>query len=409
MSVFSRICVAALLTVAVAPRFAAAQDARQPPAADDKPSAEISGFVMLDIGHDFAHIDPAWFDVMRPSKLPPRPHGFGGDHNTFAGVRQSRLAVATSTPTTLGALTTLVEFDLFGVAQDAGQTTFHLRHAYGELGAFGAGQTWSPFADPEILPPTLDYWGPTGMAFYRNVQVRWLARRGANSLTLALERPGGTSDSGVFADRVALPSVTPRQPVPDASGAFKMTRGWGYFRGAGIVRLIKYDDVREDQFDVSGGVTGWGVNLSTNLKRGKSDSIHAEVVGGEGIQTYMRDSPVDVGAVPDASNPIAPVRGKAIPIVGVVLFLEHGWNDRFSSTIGYSSQYNRNTAGQAPDAFKTGHYVLGNLRYFPTPRATTGLEVQWGRRENFSDGFRSDGVKLQFSFRYSFALKVGNP
>jgi len=36
-----------------------------------------------------------------------------------------------------------------------------------------------------------------------------------------------------------------------------------------------------------------------------------------------------------------------------------------------------------------------------------GGEYQWGRRENFSDGFHSDGVKVQFSFKYNFSWKLG--
>ena len=36
-----------------------------------------------------------------------------------------------------------------------------------------------------------------------------------------------------------------------------------------------------------------------------------------------------------------------------------------------------------------------------------GGEFQWGRRENFSDGFHSDDVKLQFSFKYNFSHKLG--
>jgi len=35
------------------------------------------------------------------------------------------------------------EFELFGTGVDEGQTTFRLRHAYGEFGHFLAGQTWS--------------------------------------------------------------------------------------------------------------------------------------------------------------------------------------------------------------------------------------------------------------------------
>ena len=36
-----------------------------------------------------------------------------------------------------------------------------------------------------------------------------------------------------------------------------------------------------------------------------------------------------------------------------------------------------------------------------------GGELQWGRRENFSDGFQSDGFKVQFSFKYNFSCKLG--
>ena len=36
-----------------------------------------------------------------------------------------------------------------------------------------------------------------------------------------------------------------------------------------------------------------------------------------------------------------------------------------------------------------------------------GGELQWGRRENFSDGFVGDGFKLQFSFKYNFSGTIG--
>ena len=104
------------------------------------PSFEVYGFAMLDIGHDFKTINPAWFDTMRVTKLPSFEGEFGNNHNTFAGVRQSRLGVRSSTPTDLGDLKTTFEFELFGTGVDEGQTTFRLRHAYGELGKFGAGQ-----------------------------------------------------------------------------------------------------------------------------------------------------------------------------------------------------------------------------------------------------------------------------
>ena len=65
------------------------------------------------------------------------------------------------------------EFDLFGVGEDAGQTTIRIRHAYASWGPFLAGQTNTLFMDGDLFPNTIDYWGPAGMVFLRNPQLRW--------------------------------------------------------------------------------------------------------------------------------------------------------------------------------------------------------------------------------------------
>ena len=84
----------------------------------------------------------------------------------------------------------MFEFELFGTGVDAGQTTFRLRHAYGELGHFGAGQTWSPFMDPDVFPNSIEYWGPNGMVFFRNVQARWMPLMGQTAVDPCRRAPG---------------------------------------------------------------------------------------------------------------------------------------------------------------------------------------------------------------------------
>ena len=401
----------ALLLLAGVPGAARAEEPAAPaPAAQtapsDKGTLEIYGFAMLDIGHDFKQINPNWFDTMRVTKLPSVKDEFGADHRAFAGVRQSRLGVRASTPTALGELKTTFEFELFGTGVDEGQTTFRLRHAYGEVGKFGAGQTWSPFMDPDVFPNSLEYWGPTGMVFFRNVQVRWMPMQGDSSLVLALERPGASGDAGVYADRIEVQNVQGRSPLLDLTGAYKVTRKWGYVRAAGALRSIKWDDLLDDAFDLSGSATGWGVNLSSNLKPSAKDTIRLQYVFGEGIQNYMNDAPVDIGIVNDFQNKVTPIRGEALPIQGTVVFLDHTWNQKYSTSVGYSRTDIDNTDGQAPNAYHTGQYALGNLLYTPVPNVMVGGEFQWGRRENF-DGFHSDGVKVQVSFKYNFSYKVG--
>ena len=134
-------------------------------AQDNKTSMEVYGFAMLDIGHNFDSIAPNWSDTMRVTRLPSFAGEYGGPHHFR---RRPAVAVRRQRPCRLrlGELKTTFEFELFGTGVDEGQTTFRLRHAYGELGAFGAGQTWSPFMDTDVFPNSLEYWGPTGMAFY---------------------------------------------------------------------------------------------------------------------------------------------------------------------------------------------------------------------------------------------------
>jgi hypothetical protein len=335
--------------------------------------------------------------------LPSFRDEFAPDGKTFFGVRQSRLGVKSTTPTKYGELKTQFEFELFGTGVDAGQTTFRLRHAYGELGQFGAGQTWSPFMDIDVFPNSIEYWGPNGMVFFRNVQVRWMPLKGRNAVTIALERPGASADQGRFQDRIELQDIKPKFDLPDLSGNVRFTREWGYFQAAAIVRRMKWEDTNDDAFDLSGQDTGWGVNLSSNLRFGEKDTGKFSVVYGEGVQNYMNDAPTDVGIELNPTDPLRPIKGVALPMLGIVAFLDHNWNKRFSTSIGYSMLDIENSDGQSANAFGRGHYALGNLLYYPVDNVMVGGELQWGRRENFQDGFTSEDVRVQFSFKYNFS------
>ena len=363
----------------------------------------VYGFVMLDAGYNFDQIHPNWYDVVRPSKLPSFENQFAPDGSAFFGVRQTRLGVKGNVPTPIGELKTTFEFELFGTGVDEGQTTFRLRHAYGELGQFGAGQTWSPFMDPDVFPNSIEYWGPTGMVFFRNIQVRWMPIQGDTRMTIALERPGASADQGVYSGRIELQDVRPRFPYPDLSAEFRYGEKWGYVELAGLVRRIEWEDQGADAFDLTGDATGWGVNLSSNLNLGSRSVARLQAMYGEGVQNYMNDAPADVGIENNPGSSIAPIKGVALPVTGVVAFLDHTWNTKFTSSIGYSMVDIDNTAQQAPDAFSKAQYALGNLLYSPTPGVTAGVEFQWGNRDNFDDGFTSDIRKIQFSFKYAFS------
>src|SRR4051794_8471078 len=220
------------------PSESTVQTAAPPEKKDEKKdfgTMQIYGAAQLDMGYDAGANNPQWFDVVRPTKLPAFKDEFGKDGNFYSGVRQSRFGVKTSTPTRFGNLKTIFEFELFGVGVDAGQTTFRLRHAWGEIGQFGAGQTWSPFMDPDVFPNSLEYWGPTGMVFFRNVQLRWQPiNNGNKQLWFALERPGASVDESPLTQRVHLAGVTGRFPVPDMPARLRWGGERGHIQIAGI-------------------------------------------------------------------------------------------------------------------------------------------------------------------------------
>jgi hypothetical protein len=82
-----------------------------------------------------------------------------------------------------------------------------------------AGQYWSPFMDIDIFPNSVEYWGPTGMVFFRNVHVRWIPiRSDTRQVMLGIERPGASNDAGRFEDRIELQGVTGQFRCPMSRG-----------------------------------------------------------------------------------------------------------------------------------------------------------------------------------------------
>jgi hypothetical protein len=299
------------------------------------------------------------------------------------------------------------EFDLVGVGRNVGQTAFRLRHAWGQWKQIGAGQTFSQFMDPDVYPNRLDFWGPNGMTTTRTPQVFWQPyQNGDSNVRIAAENPGATADGEAFADHVALSNVTVRFPMPDISGHFRQATSWGYVQLGGTVRSIGYDDLPNDPFDLSGHVWGWGVSVSSNVRPDPNDVFRLQVVYGHGIENDINDAPIDVGPKFNPRSTVTPIVGEALPVLGIVAYLDHNWTPTWSSTAGYSRVDVSNSNAQAAIAFSVGQNATANLRYTPLDNVLMGGEFQWARRKNFSDGFSVNDFHVEFQFKYGFAYKL---
>jgi len=376
-----------------------------------KTTMDIYGHVMLDMGIQTGQSNPDWYDVMRPSQLPAYKNQYGADGNFYTSVRQTRIGFKTATPAGDDEIKTIFELELFGVGPDAGQTTFRLRHAYGEYKQFGAGQYWSVFMDPDVFPNSVEYWGPSGMIFYRNIQFRYMpVKTEQNNVSISLERPGSSGDPGVLATDPSVTGLEAHWPVPDFAAHYRRTENWGHVQLASILR---YTDLKDQgpAPDDSDDFIGWGLNLSGTYKI-HEDTVRLQLVYGEGIGNYLNDGAPDIGA--NASG-----GGENLPLIGLVAFYDHTWNERFTSSVGYSMYSIDNSSGQTASAFKRGDYALANVLYHLLPNLMYGVELQYGKRQNKGDGQTDtvdgslrniesfDDIRIQFSIKYTFGTRIG--
>ena len=374
---------------------------------------EIYGFAMADWIQDTKRVDPNWMDAFRPSKIAAPEGEFGTNGQSDLSVKQSRFGVKGTLPT--GDHTPPVnfkfEFDMFGVGADAGKTTIRLRHAYGEWGELLAGQTHSLFMDIDVFPNVIDYWGPPGMVFFRNVQVRWTPYQTASDrLAFAIERPSNDVDTGNirlvqgFENAV----VQPDQTVPDFTAQFRHDDNWGHWQIAGILRRVGFQyQVTPNEVFQKGHQTGWGLDLSTAINTFDKDKVLLSVVHGQGIATYMNDGGMDIAPTTAAEGPptAEQIGSEAVPLTGVMAYYDHYWNSLFSTTFGYSSTQVANTNLQNTTAFHKGQYASVNLLMYPASRVMVGVELMYGKLTN-NDGTTGDDVRFQFSAKYDFGAKL---
>ena len=371
---------------------------------------ELYGFVQLDAIQDFKRVDPDWDATLRPSRIPTQKGEFGGDGQSIFSVRQSRLGAKATGEIAGKPYEAKFEFDLFGTGVDAGQTTFRVRHMYAKWGPFLAGQTNTLFMDGDIFPNVVDYWGPAGMVFVRNPQIRFtFLDRGGWSAAVALEHPSDDIDPGNIRliDPDIAANLQSNEELPDLTAAVGYYGKWGHVRLAGILRKIGYETRGTDNNEPSGHNTGWGVNATGSANFGPA-TLRLGAVYGRGIATYMNDGGMDLApAVATLITPgsiILVPRAEAVKLLGISAYLDINWSKQFSSAIGYSFDKVDNTNFQEPQAFHRGDYASANLLWMPADNIVTGAELLWGKRTD-KDGDTGTDIRLQYTFKWSFSSK----
>ncbi len=324
---------------------------------------------------------------LTPGSIPIEGTEEGENEIQFNG-RESRLWVKTSTPTSLGALKTHLEFDFDTNEGNQVVSNSHgarIRHAYGTLGNVLAGRTWSTFMILDALPETSDFGGPVGATFVRQAQFRYTMPFEGGSFQFAME------NAETFVNDVnGKVGVVDDDKMPDFIARINMNNDWGNFAAAALLRKLNIDEG-----SVNDSATTIALSVGGKLKLQGKDNLKFQLTGGKGVGRYanlatFRDGNVDGNGKLEGMSSVQ----------GFVAY-QHWWSENLRSTLafGYAAADNEEYMGASKT--KNVSSIHANLMWNQTKQLRYGLEYIRGDRE-LESGAEGDLNRIMFSARYMF-------
>ena len=355
-------------------------------------SVKLGGFIKLNLIHDFDDVDEDNLFATAEIEIDSDRGG-----KTTMDATETRLNLTARTPTPFGALTAFVEGDFQG-----GGKAFRLRHAYGEVGRFLAGQTNSIFIDGSAQPSTLDNEGPNALVFVRHALVRWRQplMQGL-SWAIAVEEPTTDVTTPFTLDSTGAQIVAMgdnQERFPDLATHLRYVAGFGHVQLAGLIRDLRFDG---DEGSENESVLGWGVNFTGLLSTFGQDTFMFQIAYGEGIGRYIQDLSFESNGMGNDAAPSSSGDLKALPAFAAMAAYEHWWTTTLRSLATFGLVDVDNTAGQADSAIARTYYTSANLVWSPFRLMTVGVEFLYGKREN-NNGDDADAKRLQFVVKYNF-------
>ena len=356
-------------------------------------SVTIGGYVKLDavFSSRSAGVGSTGDLELEPSSIPVGPAaGANESRQLKLGARQSRLFFKTSTPTSYGELATHLEYDLYGAAGNESVSNSHglrVRHAFGQLGPFLAGQTWTTLSDPAAYPETVDFGGPVGVIFARQPQVRWTQPFAGGTWSVALENP-----ETVAALRNGTTFRADDDRAPDIAANVRFETPIGHYSLAAMVRQVRVDAAAPDpalRDHKWGGVVG--ANAVVPFGR---DDFRASAYVGNAIGRYSTGFFNDavIGTGPRLQLPTQWVAFGAY---------RHLWTPTLRSNLVVSGMKSANPVDTGGAIHRAAQSLHLNLMWSPVPQTNFGIEYIAARRQ-VQSGDAGTLNRVQASAQYLF-------
>lgn len=350
-------------------------------------SVTIGGYVKLDMIYD---TDQDLGDLGDVTALDTSSDG--GDASFRAHARQSRIRLGTSTPTELGEAKTVVEADFYGNGGNevfSNSRSLRIRHAYGQLNGWLAGQTWSNFMQFIAYPSTVDFNGPVGVTFIRQAQLRYTMGLGDGQLSMSAENSETTGFAGA------------RDTMPDLTARYKWSGSGGGFEVGALGRSFTSDTATGDD-----SAFGYGVMAAGRLNVTSDTSLMAGAIYGDGVGRYLYTSFSNNQSDSTRSGIGAAYIGangdlETIKAYGFNVAASHAWTPKLTTSLSYGFAEGDQEEALFPTSFKTLQSAhLSNFYQVADP-VTVGVEVSYQNKED-ANGDAAENTRLQLAAQFSF-------
>ncbi|TWU18238.1 DcaP family trimeric outer membrane transporter [Allorhodopirellula heiligendammensis] len=342
---------------------------------NDDIAMKIGGYVKADLIQSFNPIGST--DSFVTTTIPT--DGSTGEDARFHA-RQTRLSADTRWRINGKVARAYVEGDFFSGIPDI-TSTFRLRQAYGNIGRFTAGQTWTTFTNPSAVPQTLDFEGGASNVNRRQGLVRWDQPVGDGwKIAVAVEDPQVDIITPVLATGEA------RTETPDFIAWLRYEQDNADFQIAYLVRELGFQPDNAPLLKR----TASGFNFAGAAMIFKETKIYSQILFGDGIGSY-RGSP-DVVAT-------GPTTASLLPVFGWMIGAKQQWSPKWTSNVTYSALSLDDVPGQASTNLRDTTYFAVNLIANPYERVFGSIEYLYGTRTDVS-GQSGQANRVQISFGF---------
>ena len=225
-----------------------------------------SGKVQLDTIYDFKRMNPEWAATERPSQIPvtcpgdPWLRSRTAPPSSASG--RAPLRSKDSSRLRLGELKTYPQ--VLTCSAPAEAILRLCSKAWGELGKWGVGQDYFLFMNVDTFPNVIDYWGPNGMVFVRNPQVRYMQSiTDGTKVAFSFEAPNAAIDTGKVSEvdpTLAVEGVDSMAGLRWQVIVWNVTGGTSKQREFCVRSATRLGQLRAAIRPAT--VTGWGINLN---------------------------------------------------------------------------------------------------------------------------------------------------